>query len=83
MSIGSSVTTEQFEDVFLPLLRGYSRTESMERALLERTETAVFDAIGEEYWFCDCNGTKKSSSSENDEETTNCKHVLPIPTSIV
>ena len=69
-SIGSSVTTEQFEDVFLPLLRGYSRTESMERALLERTETAVFDAIGEEYWFCDCNGTKKSSSSENEEETT-------------
>ena len=28
------------------------------------------DAIGEEYWFCDCNGTKKSSSSENEEETT-------------
>jgi ribosomal RNA-processing protein 1 len=65
-AVGSSVTTTQFEQLFLPILHGYSQTASMERALARRTETAVFDAFGDEFWFRDCDGTKLNSESSED-----------------
>jgi hypothetical protein len=77
-AVGTSITTEQFELVFLPVLHGYSRTTSMERALLKRTETAVFDALGEEFWFRDCNGTKSRRNEPEEEDTEVDENTLKI-----
>ena len=76
-SVGASISTSNFEALFIPVLKGYSLTANMDKRFLKCIETSIFDVLAVDYWFKDCQD-QMAKEDDDSNKTFRCTKLAKI-----